>query len=78
MTELAKPLPVARPRRSTLTSMDDAEISELDELTTKHTLIGIARAADVSVQSLAKALARKPLFESTKRRLRTVLRKKTA
>lgn len=72
----AKPLPTIVPRTG-LTRMPDAELAELGDLADAHGLINVARAADVSVQSLAKALARRPLFESTKRRLRSVLRRKT-
>jgi hypothetical protein len=78
MTELIKLPTVAAPpcQRAGCTPMDDDECEELDELVTLHGFIRVAHAADCSVQSVAKAIARRPLFESTKRRLRSILRKK--
>src|ERR1041384_395458 len=79
MTELIKPLPLvprASKPRAGCSPMLDHECIEIDDLSTSHGIANVARAANVSVQSVAKAIARKPLFDSTKRRLRSVLRVK--
>jgi hypothetical protein len=70
----------AKPYKSprSTTALDDAEATELDELVNQHGLVNVARAVDCSVQSVAKGIAKKPLYESTKRRLRSVLRKRPA
>lgn len=59
---------------SRCTKMLDSESAALEALRIIHGLDNVARAADCSVQSLVKAIAGMPLYESTKRRLRTVLR----
>jgi hypothetical protein len=71
MTTLDPDLDRPHYRRGTPMPADEAR--SLDELATRHGIISVARAADCSVQSVAKAIAGRPLYDSTKRRLRTVL-----
>jgi hypothetical protein len=64
---------LVRPR-ACCTRMLDEEIEGIAALTARHGLMNVARAAGCSPQSVAKAIGRQALFESTKRRLRSVLR----
>lgn len=76
-----KPLPLApkpSPVRAGCTALSESERTELDDLVTIHGALNVSRACDCSIQSVVKGLAGKPLFESTKRRLRSVLRGNTA
>ena len=72
MTTLLDPLQ-DRPHYRRGSSMPEDERAALDTLATRHGIVNVARAADCSVQSVAKAIAGRPLYDSTKRRLRTVL-----
>lgn len=56
------------------TEFEKPERAELAELVDRYGITNVARAADCSVQSVAKALSGMKLYESTKRRLRKVLR----
>jgi hypothetical protein len=46
---------------------------ELADLVEQHGIVNVARAADVSVQSIAKALCGMRLYASTRRRLLAIL-----
>lgn len=72
--KLLPPVAVVRVRAG-CTPVTDAEAIELNELCDRYGMTALAEAAGTSIQSIAKAIARKPLFESTKSRLRTVLRR---
>lgn len=62
-----------RDARSGVTPFTDDAPERLAGLVAEHGIGNVAKAAGVSVQSVAKAIARMPMYESTKRRLLTVL-----
>jgi hypothetical protein len=69
MTEL----PTPQCRRGELFEMRP----ELSEVVERYGITNVAQAADVSVQSIAKAMCGMRLYASTRRRLRAFLARKT-
>ena len=55
------------------TPLEPAERQKLADYVARYGVTNVAKATDTSVQSVAKAISGLKLYDSTKRRLRTVL-----
>jgi hypothetical protein len=71
---LTNDIPEPQCRRGTKAETD--LVLALSDAVARYGITNVARATDTSVQSVAKAISGMRLYESTKRRLRSVLQKK--